>query len=155
MVIVDKDEVFYDCVESFTIWETFWFFVWFFSMFVSSFCTLCCKVYNLVQTVVETQLVQSHKMATASYHLANPNLTQKPKEPMCNQNPFLKTCLETKCTLFSPKFHSTSTHFHSFAIDPMNVLVALSNKQTLVSYCGWECSLEHIKSNEINFTSNM
>jgi hypothetical protein len=53
MVIVNKDEVFYDCAKSFIIWETFWFYVWSFSMFVSSLCTFCCKVCNFVQTLVE------------------------------------------------------------------------------------------------------
>jgi hypothetical protein len=72
MVAVDKDEVFYDFAKSFTIWETFWFYVWFFSMFASSFCTFCCKVCNFVQTLAETQLVQSRKKAIASYHLINP-----------------------------------------------------------------------------------
>jgi hypothetical protein len=61
MVIVNKDEVFYDYVKSFTIWETFWLCVWPLSMFASFFCTFCCKVCNLVQTLIETQLVQSHK----------------------------------------------------------------------------------------------
>jgi hypothetical protein len=27
MVIVNKDEVLYDCAKSFIIWETFWFYV--------------------------------------------------------------------------------------------------------------------------------
>jgi hypothetical protein len=76
--------------------------VWSFSMFASSLCTLCCKVCNLVQTIAETQLVQSCKKATTSYCFANLNLTQKPNEPMCTQNPFLETCLETKCTLLPP-----------------------------------------------------
>ncbi len=102
MVTIDGDEVFYNCAESFTIWETFWLCVWSFSMFPSSLCTICCKVYNLVQTLVETQLIQSYKKATASYHIANLNLTQKPNERVCTQNPFLETCLETKCTLLPP-----------------------------------------------------
>lgn len=41
-------------------------YVWSFSMFGSSLCTLCCKDCNLVQTLVETQLVQSRKKAIAS-----------------------------------------------------------------------------------------
>jgi hypothetical protein len=77
MVIVDKDEDFYDFVENFTIWETFWFCVWSFSMFASSFCTLCCKVCNFVQTLAETQLGQSRNKAVASYHLINPNFDPK------------------------------------------------------------------------------
>ncbi len=135
MVIVDKDEVFYDCVKSFTIWETFWFSVTSFSMFVSSLCTLCCKVCKLMQTLVETQLDQSHKKATASYYFTNLNLTQKPNELVCTQNPFLETCLETKCAFVAsfPRFHSTCTHFHFLAIDPVNVLATSLNKQTLVS----------------------
>jgi len=36
----------------------------------------------------------------------------------------------------SPRFHNSCTHFHSFAIDPINVVAASSNKQTLVSHCG-------------------
>jgi hypothetical protein len=36
----------------------------------------------------------------------------------------------------SPKFHNSCTHFHSFAIDPIDVLAISSNKQTLVSHCG-------------------
>jgi hypothetical protein len=137
MVTVDKDEVFYDCAKSFTIWETFWFYVWSFSMFVSFFCTLCCKICNLVQTLIETQLVQSHKKATTSYHLVNPNLTQKPNELMCTQNPFLETCLETKCTLLPPPiFHHTYIHFHFVVINLINVLATSSKKQTLVFHYG-------------------
>ncbi len=146
MVIVDKDEVFYDCAKSFIIWETFLFYVWSFSMFASSFYALCSKVCNLVQTLAETQLIQSRKNAIASYHLANPNMTQKPNEPKCTQNPFLETCLERKCTLLPPFPNSkVLTHiFHFVVIDPVNASVASSNKQTLISHCGWECSLEHI-----------
>jgi len=142
MVIVDKDEVFYDCVKSFTIWETFWFSVWSFSMFVSSLCTLCCKC-KLMQTLVETQLDQSHKKATTSYCFINLNLTQKPNELVCTQNPFLETCLEASF----PRFHSTYTHFHFLAIDPINVLATSLNKQTLVFHSGWECPLERIGGN--------
>jgi hypothetical protein len=61
MVIISKDEVFYDCANNFTIYETFWFYMWSFYMFASSFYTICCKVYNLVQTLAKTQLVQSRK----------------------------------------------------------------------------------------------
>jgi hypothetical protein len=107
MVTIDGDEVFYDCAESFTIWETFWLCVWYVSMFASSLCTICCKVYNLVQTLVETQLVQSCKKAATSYHIANLNITQKPNEHVYTQNPFLETCLETKCTLLLPFVDST------------------------------------------------
>jgi len=107
MVTIDGDEIFYDCAKSFTIWETFWFYGWYFSMSALSLCTLRCKVYNLVQTLVETQLVQSYKNATTSYHIANANLTQKPNEPMYTQNPFLETCLETKFTLLPPLLDST------------------------------------------------
>jgi hypothetical protein len=57
MVAIDKDVVFYNCAESFTIWETFWFCVSYFSMFASSLCIFCCKVCNLMQTLAETQLV--------------------------------------------------------------------------------------------------
>jgi hypothetical protein len=102
MVTIDKDEVFYDCAQSFTIWETFRFCVWPFSMFGPSLCTFCCKVCNLVQTLVETQLVHNCKKAIVSYRFANPNLTQKPNEHVCTQNLFLETCLETKCTLLPP-----------------------------------------------------
>jgi hypothetical protein len=45
-------------------------------------------------------------------------LTQKPNEPMCTQNPFLETCLETKCKLLPPLIDSIvlahiSTHLPS------------------------------------------
>jgi hypothetical protein len=131
MVTIDGDEVFYNYVESFTIWETFWLCVWSFSMFASSLCTLCYKVYNLVQTLVETQLVQSCKKATTSYHIANFNLTQKPNVPKTHM-------LGNKVYIVapSPRFCNTCTHFQSFAIDPINVLATLSSKQTLVSLCG-------------------
>jgi hypothetical protein len=72
MVIIDGDEVFYECVEGLTIWETFWLCVWSFSMFASFLCTLCCKVYNLVQTLVETQLVQSCKKVATSLPYCKP-----------------------------------------------------------------------------------
>jgi multisubunit Na+/H+ antiporter MnhC subunit len=60
------------------------------------------QVYNLVQTLVETQLFQSYKKVATSYHIVNLNVTQKPNEPVYTQNPFLETCLETKCTLLPP-----------------------------------------------------
>jgi hypothetical protein len=118
MVIIDKDEVFYDCAKNFTIWETFWFYVWSFSMFISSICTFCCKVCNLVQTIVKTQLVQSHKKATTSYCFANPDLTQKPTKLVCTQYPFLETCLETKCTLLPP-FLDSIILAHIFTLLPL------------------------------------
>ncbi len=55
-----------------------------------------------MEILTETQLVQSHKKATTSYCFTNLNLTQKPNELRCTQNPFPKTCLETKCTLLPP-----------------------------------------------------
>ncbi len=120
--MVDKDEVFYDCVKSFTIWETFWFNEWSFFMFISSLCTFCCKVCKLMQTLVETQLDQSHKKATTSYCFTNLNLTQKPNELVCTQNPFLETCLETKCTLLLP-FPNSIVLVHIFTFLPLTPLM--------------------------------
>jgi hypothetical protein len=65
------------------------------------------QVYNLVQTLVETQLFQSYKKVATSYHIVNLNVTQKPNEHVYTQNPFLETCLETKCTLLLLLLDST------------------------------------------------
>jgi hypothetical protein len=86
-------------------------------MFASSLYTFCCKVCNLVQTLAETQLVQSHKKATTSYRFTNLNLTQKPNELVCIQNLFLETCLETKCTLL-PSLPNSIILAHIFTLLP-------------------------------------
>jgi hypothetical protein len=137
MATVDKDEVLYDCAKSFTIWETFWFYVWSFSMFASYFCSFCYKVCNLVQTLVETQFVQSHKKL---HHIVLQTQIW-PKIPMNFCVPKTYSWKHAwkqnvHCCLLS-RFHSTCTHFQIVAIDPLNVLVASSNKQTLVFHYAW------------------
>jgi hypothetical protein len=147
MVIINKDEVFYDCAKSFIIWETFWLCVWFFSMFASYFCTFCCKVCNLVQTLLETQWVQSHKklphtILQTQWTCVYP----KTQWTYVYPNPILRNMLGNKVYIVAsfPKFHSTCIHFHFVAIDPLNALAASSNKQTLISRSRWKCSLECI-----------
>jgi hypothetical protein len=44
----------------------------------------------------------------------------------------------------SPKFYSACTHSDFVAINVVNALAVSSNKQTFVSHCGQECSLERI-----------
>jgi len=96
--------------------------VWSFSMFASYIYIFCCKVCNLVQTIAETQLVQSLKKETTSFCFANPNLTQKPNEIVCTQNFLMETCLETKCTLLPP-FLDSIVLAHIFTLLPLTPLM--------------------------------
>ncbi len=93
------DELFYDCVQIFTIWESFLLCLWSFSTLMWSLSTLCWKVCELVQTIAKRKLIQSHKKLVSYIH-AQTKLTPTPYNPMYTQNPnIIQMCSRRKINL--------------------------------------------------------